>query len=146
MNPELITCNVTNRTQVKYLLIADSNRHINLRFTHRRPDSSSDISILIIASGNTSVKLDATVVIPPNTPNAKTNLDIKVISSGQAVVTAAPNLEINNNLVQASHSLFTVRLTNDELYYLASRGIDGAKAKQLLIDSYLNQFSNAIRL
>ena len=146
MNPELITCNIANRTQVKYLLIADSNRHINLRFTHQRPNSSSDISILIIASGHASVKLDATVVIPPNTSNAKTNLDIKVISSGQAVVTAAPNLEINNNLVQAGHSLSTVRLTNDELYYLASRGINGAKAEQLLIDSYLNQFSNAIRL
>ena len=101
---------------------------------------------MIIAGGNASVKLDATVVIPPNTPNAKTNLDIKVISSGQAVVTAAPNLEINNNLVQASHSLSTVRLTNDELYYLASRGINGTQAKQLLIDSYLNQFSDAIRL
>ena len=146
MNPELITCNITNRTQVKYLLIADSNRHINLHFTHRRPNSSSDISILIIAGGNASVKLDATVVIPPDTPSAKTNLDIKVISSGQAIVTAAPNLEINNNLVQANHSLSTVRLTNDELYYLASRGIDGAQAKQLLIDNYLRQFSDAIRL
>lgn len=146
MNPELITCNITNRTQVKYLLIADSNRHINLRFTHQQPNSSSDISILIIASGHVSVKLDATVAIPPNTSNAKTNLDIKVISSGQAVVTAAPNLEINNNLVQAGHSLSTVRLTNDELYYLASRGINDTQAKQLLIDSYLNQFSDAIRL
>lgn len=146
MNPELITCNITNRTQVKYLLIANSNRHINLRFTHRRPNSSSDISILIIASGNASVKLDATVVIPPNTPNAKTNLDIKVISNGQTVVTAAPNLKINNNLVQASHSLSTVRLANDELYYLASRGIDVAQAKQLLIDNYLRQFNDAIRL
>ena len=146
MNPELITCNITNHTQVKYLLIADSNRRINLRFTHRRPNSSSDISILIIANGHASVKLDATVVIPPNTPNAKTNLDIKVISSDQAVVTAAPNLEINNNLVQASHSLSTVRLTNDELYYLASRGINGTQAEQLLIDSYLRQFSDAIHL
>ena len=146
MNPELIACDITNHTQVKYLLVADSNRHINLRFTHRRPNSSSDISILIIVSGNASVELDTTVVIPPNAPNAKTNLDMKVISSSQAVVAAAPNLEINNNLVQASHSLSTIRLTNNELYYLASRGINGTQAEQLLIDSYLRQFSNAIRL
>lgn len=146
MNPELITYNITNRTLIKYLLIADSNRHINLHFTHRRPNSNSDISILIIANDHANVKLNATVVIPPNTPSTKTNLDIKVISSNQAVVTAAPNLEINNNLVQASHSLSTVRLTNDELYYLASRGTDSTQAKQLLVDSYLSQFSDAIRL
>jgi len=62
------------------------------------------------------------------------------------VVTAAPNLEIANNQVSASHSLSTTHLDNNELFYLASRCIDDGQSRELLINSYLNKFNQAIRL
>ena len=146
MKPTTIARHITDNLQARYLLVTNDDRQVDLHFIHQQPGSSSDIAILIIAQGNAKVQLSATVVIPPDTPNIKTNLDIKIITDTQATVTAAPNLEISNNQVQASHSLSTVQLTSDEIFYMSSRGLNFNQARQLLIDSYLAKFHNAIKL
>lgn len=137
---------ITNTLRQRYLLDANTARHIDLRFLHQRAQTTSDISILIVARAGAIINLSATVSIPVNLPDCQTNLDIQVVTMDNAVVTAAPNLEIANNQVSASHSLSTTHLDDNELFYLASRGIDDGQSQELLINSYLNKFNQAIRL
>ena len=141
-----LTVPIANTLHQQYLLDTDVDRHINLCFLHQCAQTSSDISILIIARADAIVNLSATVSIPANTPDCRTNLRIQVITMGNAIVTASPDLEIANNQVVASHSLSTIHLGNAELLYLASRGINNRQARELLIETYLDRFSQAIRL
>ena len=137
---------ITNTLRQRYLLDTSTARHIDLRFLHQHAQTTSDISILIVARAGAIVNLSATVSIPVNLPDCQTNLDIQIVAMDNAVVTAAPNLEIANNQVSASHSLSTTHLDDNELFYLASRGIDNDQTQELLINSYLNKFNQAIRL
>ena len=137
---------ITNTLCQRYLLNTNTARHIDLRFLHQRAQTTSDISILIVARAGAIINLSATVSIPVNLPDCQTNLDIQVVTMDNAVVTAAPNLEIANNQVSASHSLSTTHLDDNELFYLASRGINNSQSQELLISSYLNKFNHAIRL
>lgn len=141
-----LTVSIANTLRQQYLLDTDVDRRINLCFLHQCAQTSSDISILIIARADAIVNLSATVSIPANTPDCRTNLRVQVITMGNAIVTASPDLEIANNQVAASHSLSTVHLGDSELFYLANRGIGSDQARKLLIQGYLDKFDQAIRL
>lgn len=143
---QVATIPITDTLDQQYLLDASANCRVDLHFLHQHTQTSSNISILIIARDNAVVDLSATVSIPAGTPGCQANLDIQIVTMDNAVVTAAPNLEIANNQVAASHSLSTVHLGDSELFYLANRGIDNDQARKLLIQGYLDKFDQAIRL
>ena len=54
-----------------------------------------------------------------------------------AKVNAIPGLEIATNDVRASHSASVSRLTPEDLFYLASRGLDEPEARQLFLIGFL---------
>ena len=137
---------VAGHEHLQYLLQTDTDKSIDLQFYHQLPHTSSQIDILIIAGGQADVHLDASVAVEPAASDVSTKLNLHVITSDNAKVSASPNLLINNNQVQASHSLSTIRLSQPEIYYLSSRGIDQQSAQQLLINQLLQEFAKAIRL
>ena len=132
---------------LKYLLkVNHGSRNWSLHFIHDQPRVSSTIDIAIIASGTARVNLSALVRISAAAINTRTSLNIHVLTMDQAKVTAAPDLELANHNVQASHSLFTAHLSSSELFYLASRGLTPDKARALLINSLEQHFQQAQRL
>lgn len=146
MKQKVVTKEIIGNLKIKYLLKADSDRQVDLSFIHHLPNTSSDIDLLVIATGGASVVVNATVTIEPQSVNSQTKLSIITLSDNDSTVTASPNLEIYNNQVQASHSLSTVKLSDEELFYLASRGIDRESSRQLVINNLLSKFQNAIML
>lgn len=131
---------------MKYLLKTDTDRTIHLHFHHAQPNTHSDVQVLIIASGETKVKLDATVTIEKEAINSTAKLSIQVVAMDGAKVQAAPNLEILGNQVQASHSLSTFHLTDNALFYLTSRGLSRGQARQLVINELSDRFRDGVKL
>jgi Fe-S cluster assembly protein SufD len=107
---------------------------------HDQPNTSSRIGIGILAEGRARVEVDATTVISPTAPDTKAWLEIRAVVLDQAAVTAAPNLVINHNAVQAGHAFSTKQVSDEELFYLASRGLSPAEAKQIIIEATLAPF------
>ena len=50
-----------------------------------------------------------------------------------------PTLRIGNNDVRCSHGSTTGRLSDDEIFYLESRGLDRGEARELLIIGYYEE-------
>jgi Fe-S cluster assembly scaffold protein SufB len=126
-----------------WLRAADTERkQIKLTIRHTRPDTSSKVAVLIVASDQARVALDATVVIEPTARNTQAWLEIRVLTSAQALVTAAPNLEIRHNAVKAGHALTTKHISDEELFYLASRGLTAATAEQLVTAAAIQPFTD----
>lgn len=146
MTKEIVSRHISKRFTASYLLATDKDRQIELNFFHSQPNSLSKIAILVVAYGGASINLAATVVIPANVANAVANLDIFCISDDSSTIIASPNLLVSNHTANANHSLTTYKLTKDEQFYLASRGLDSQIIESLRVNQLLQKFANATRL
>ncbi|UPA22550.1 SufD family Fe-S cluster assembly protein [Candidatus Peribacteria bacterium] len=61
-----------------------------------------------------------------------------------AKVDAVPGLEIKTNDVKASHSATVTRLTPEDLFYFASRGVPKAEARAMYIQGFLGAITDRI--
>ena len=52
--------------------------------------------------------------------------------------TAEPELEIEANRVKASHSASVGKIDDEQLFYLRSRGIEETKAKNIIVNGFIN--------
>ncbi|MDR3125935.1 MAG: SufD family Fe-S cluster assembly protein [Candidatus Nomurabacteria bacterium] len=137
----------TIRGDVKeqFLVRATAGRNLNVKFiiTHDHPKTSSHIAIGILASQRAKVTVDAVTIIRPSAPDSQAWLEIRAVASDDAVIAAAPNLEIYNNAVKAGHALTTKHISDIELFYLTSRGLNPRQAQKLIIDAALKPFRKA---
>jgi Fe-S cluster assembly scaffold protein SufB len=60
-------------------------------------------------------------------------------------VDAVPSLEIKTNDVKASHSATVSRVTEEDLFYFASRGIDAHEARGMYVQGFLADLTSSIR-
>lgn len=129
-----ITKSITRDFTQKYLIETGTNCAFKFNFYHKKPGLRSRIQILIIASSKAKVRADATITITPTAPRSDAWLEIHVITRDHATVETAPNLEINNDAVKAGHALSTKYISEDELFYLMSRGLSRTSAENLMLD------------
>ncbi len=67
-----------------------------------------------------------------------------VLNKGVSV-NSSPKLEIGANDVRCSHGSTTARVSDLEMFYLRSRGIDKAPVKMLLADGFLRQAAERVQ-
>jgi Fe-S cluster assembly protein SufD len=126
----------------KFLVQASGNDQlvVQLNVLHGEPNTSSNVAICVVASGHARVAVGATAIIEKSAKNTSAWLEVRVITSGNAIVTAAPNLKIKNHNVKAGHALTTKHITNDELFYLTSRGLSRRQAERLVLNGFVAPF------
>lgn len=73
--------------------------------------------------------------------NAYLTEDVLMLDS-TAKVDAIPGLEIKTNDVKASHSATVSKVTPEDLFYFAARGIDEPTARQMYITGFLGELVN----
>jgi Fe-S cluster assembly protein SufD len=122
----------------------DEVRRVRIRVVHDRPGTQSRVLILVLARGRARVTLDATTVIGEAARETVAWLEIRVITQGEATVAAAPNLEIRNNLVRAGHALTTKHVTEEELFYLMSRGLTRRQAERMIVEAVKAPYKRGI--
>lgn len=129
-----------------YIIKTTKNGVWHLNFINNKPNITSTIKIGVFASGSATVNVDATLKITPSAPHVNSRLEILAISSGDAKITASPNLLINHNQVKAGHALTTKHINDHELFYLMSRGLTKTRAKNLIIHSAIKPYLNGVQL
>lgn len=68
-----------------------------------------------------------------------------IILSSKTYVESKPFLEILANDVFCTHGSTTGKLSEDDLFYVESRGLDKAKAKDLLIQGFIDELYEKIK-
>lgn len=61
-----------------------------------------------------------------------------------AKVDAIPGLEIKTNDVKASHSATVSRVTEEDLFYFAARGIIEKEARRMFVEGFLGEMVGKI--
>jgi Fe-S cluster assembly protein SufB/Fe-S cluster assembly protein SufD len=92
-----------------------------------------------VAEETSSVDVRGTIVIGPDGGGTNTYLtqDVLMLDT-TAKIDAVPGLEIKTNDVKASHSASVRRLSPEDLFYFAARGIDAQEARTMFMEGFLS--------
>lgn len=113
--------------------------------TFAAPDGSGEIVIKGIAADRAHLCFDGAIAIAPEGTGTETHLTQNVLMlDPTAHVNAIPALDIRTNSVRASHSATVSRITDDDLFYIVSRGVPIASARALIAEGFLVDLTDRI--
>lgn len=111
----------------------------------RAAHGRGEILLKTVAHKNTHAKVHGTVRIGEGGAGTDTYLtEDALLLDSSAKVDAVPALEIHCNDVKASHSARLHRLTPEELFYFAARGMDTQLARELSLHGFLGDVLDRI--
>jgi Fe-S cluster assembly protein SufD len=105
---------------------------------HAAPNTFSDLAFRgVLAAGATSVWRGMIRVDPGAQGTDAFQESRNLLLSPEAHADSIPGLEIEADDVRCTHAAAIAQIDKDQLFYLTSRGLDPAEAKQLIIEGFL---------
>lgn len=125
--------------------ISSSKKQFAISCVHQAPHTYSNLKNFEISKQGSDYKLDAGGEIVKGAYGSKMHQASRVLTTHEDQSSEViPSLLIDENDVEASHACSMGKMDENYLYYLQSRGIDEAKARELLTLSYLLPISDVI--
>jgi Fe-S cluster assembly protein SufD len=111
--------------------------HIHGIVEHEAPETESMQLFKSVQQGVSRSSFSGKIKVAPEAQKTQAyQLNNTLLLSPHATVLSEPNLEIRADDVKASHGATISQLREEDLFYCASRGIDAATGKRLLIDGF----------
>lgn len=102
------------------------------------PRGGGEVTVKGVAEDHAHVTCRGGIVIGPEGQGTQTHLTQHLLMLDvTAKVDAVPALAIKTNDVKASHSATVSKIVEEDLFYMASRGIEREEARSLLIEGFL---------
>ena len=129
------------RVRLAGLYVCGSEEKVRLRtvMRHRSGGSTSDQIFTGIAGGRSRVAFEGTIIVAPDAQGTEAYQQSRNLLLGEdAKVDTLPQLEIYADDVKCSHGATVGSLSEDEQFYMRSRGVPEAEAKVLQMMSFLS--------
>ncbi|MCB0881854.1 MAG: Fe-S cluster assembly protein SufD [Thermoleophilia bacterium] len=131
------------------LFFADGDQHFEHRVVsrHEAPAAYSNLLYKGALKDTARTVFFGNLVVPPGAPGTdayQTNRNL-VLNEGASAETI-PFLEIETAEVKCSHAGAVGRVDDEHLFYLRSRGVPEAEAKQLVVLGFLQEVLEEVRL
>ncbi len=144
----LSTCTGSHATSTVDWIFSATRKEkqsVTVRNIFDAQDGGGEITLKGVAEEKASVVCNGMIEITEKGRGTNTYLteDVLMLDS-TAHVDAIPALEIRTNDVKASHSATVSRVTAENLFYLQSRGIDAANARQMFVEGFLGALTERI--
>jgi len=105
---------------------------------HAAPNTFSDLAFRgVLAAGATAVWRGMIRVDPGAQGTDAFQESRNLLLSPDAHADAIPGLEIEADDVRCTHAAAIAQIDREQLFYLTSRGLDGAAAKQIIVEGFL---------
>lgn len=135
---------IDNESILKFLEIAKCAKGNFSSFTKIKAIGAlSDIKFLSlgIASGNANLEFKTNLFVGKEAIKTNSLVEQRILKlSKEAKTFVWPALEILNNDCSASHRASIIDLEKEKIFYLATRGLSKAKAKNLLMEAFINNY------
>lgn len=117
------------------------------KMIHIGADTRSKIISKGISIGNSTMTYRGLVRMAPTAKNARnfTQCDSLMIGNSSRSNTV-PYTDCRNNSAQIEHEATTGRVSDDELYYLATRGLDAEQAASAIVNGFCRSVLNTLPL
>jgi len=104
---------------------------------HNYSNTISNINNHAINIGDKEMIFDIDAKVFNNSSNCETNQDNKIINNGCGRNEIKPNLLVDNNLIEATHSAYIGSFSPNTIFYLQTRGINEEQIQELLTTAFL---------
>lgn len=118
-------------------IINDSNNSYREIINHDYSNTNSLISTHAINMNESNLVLDIDAKVGNDSLNCVTNQDNKIINKSCGKSEIKPNLLVDNNLIDATHSAFIGSFNPKIVFYLQTRGINLENIEKLLSRGFL---------
>ncbi|MEM0127970.1 MAG: SufD family Fe-S cluster assembly protein [Thermoplasmatales archaeon] len=121
--------------------IGKGSEHLDLEVysDHKIPHGRNDTVFKAILGGKSSLIFRGFIKIEEKAEDVESFLLANLlILSEEAVGNALPVLEIYNGQVKAKHGETVSNISEDEMFYLMSRGLDTIQAKKAIIEGFIS--------
>lgn len=118
-------------------IINDYDNNYVQKINHNSSNTSSLISNHAININDSNFILDIDAKVYNDSNNCNTNQDNKIINKGSGKSIIKPNLLVDNNLIDATHSAYIGSFNENAIFYLQTRGISKEKIEELLQVGFL---------
>ncbi len=114
-------------------------KKLNIRIVHRAPNTTANTTLKGVAWDQSQLKLSGTIVIEKSAQQTQSFLRESILLLSQkAKAEAIPNLEILANDVKCSHAATISNVSEDQVFYVMSRGLTRKKAEEIIVDGFLH--------
>lgn len=115
--------------------------NLKTEVVHYAPNTFSRTFIKGVLDGSAIADYEGLVTIKKGAKNADADLNEHaiVLSSG-ARANAIPRLEVEENEVKAGHGATVGKVSDEEIFYLETRGLPREEAKKLIVRGFLDAF------
>ncbi len=144
---DLLGENASTKVRGLAMLADKEQSHTRIIVNHEAPHTQSMQHFKGILSGLSQSSFEGKIVV--KRPAQKTQayqLCNHLLLGERAIANTKPNLEIFADDVKASHGATMAQLKEEEIFYLKSRGIGLAQAKNLLVEAFSQQIASTIFL
>lgn len=119
--------------------ISNSNKKYKTNLNHYESNCESKAQIFAINNDTAHVSIFTDAYIKNKAIGSVTNQEGRIINlSDKCSGIVLPNLHIDENDVEASHSCSVGSLNQEHMYYLQTRGLTQLQARNILIRGYFN--------
>lgn len=117
--------------------------NLQTEVVHEAPDTFSRTLIKGVLDGTAVADYKGLVTIQKGAKNADADLnEHAILLSPTSRANAIPRLEVLENEVKAGHGATVGKVGEDELFYLATRGIEKEEGKKMIVRGFLEAFVN----
>ncbi len=128
-----------------YVLNEGEKLDIHTRAIHNVRNTSCLQDIRGVLRDNSDSKYIGSIIIEQQASQTESFLDDAVLVLGNNTKNQSdPTLEIKNNDVKASHGSTTGRISEEELFFLQSRGLSKSEAENLIVEGFFEKLLNQI--
>ncbi|MGM9879402.1 MAG: SufD family Fe-S cluster assembly protein [Bacilli bacterium] len=125
------------RFNYAYSTINENSNTYKITVNHIGKNITSNIVSHGINLVSNKLSFTITAKVPKESDGACTNQDSKIITLNKNVATIKPNLLIDTDDVEASHSAYIGEFKEEALFYLETRGLNRKTSEKLLAKSFL---------
>lgn len=112
---------------------------LNIRIIHRAPHTTANTTLKGVAWDSSQLKLSGIIVIEKLAQQTQSFLRENILLlSPHAKAEAIPNLEILANDVKCSHAATISNISEEQVFYLMSRGLTRKKAEEVIVEGFLH--------
>lgn len=118
---------------------SEGEYELDLVMAHLVPNTFGRVQVRGVAENGARIKVNGLVRIEKQAQNTDSFLSMKILLlDKKSAATAEPELEISANRVKASHAASVGKIDEEQLFYLASRGIKEKEARNMIIKGFMN--------
>lgn len=118
-------------------LINTKANQIKMNLYHNCSHTKSNVFYHGVNQSKEALQIEVNGIIPKQSTNCICNQENQIISLVESDSSIHPNLWIENNEVEASHSAYIGTLKEKEIFYLMTRGISRKESELLLLKGFL---------